>query len=70
MGCYKNYLLELVCACSEHAFGQEVLMWAVLDGRVRLTGNRDEDLRTLTENYDTLISLYRAAMQTPALAAA
>lgn len=68
MGMIKNYLANLLCLCSEHEFGQDVVDWAIYTGRVRLSYDLDADLRLImgepgqpeTGQYDNLVEAYQA----------
>ena len=59
MGMMKNYLLNLLQQCSEEQFGQEVIEWAILSGKVHLSYDLDEDVRAIMARYDELIEAYR-----------
>lgn len=68
MGMSKNYLLKVLENCSEHQFGQDAVEWAIITGRVQLTGVLETDLRAimgnpgeLPETYDRIIEEYRSA---------
>ncbi len=66
MGMLKNYLLTLLCRCSEHQFGQDAIEHAIETGRVKLTYRLETDLRTImgepgkpeTGLYDALCAEY------------
>ena len=47
MGYTKNYLLELLCLCSDEQFGQDAVEWAIMTGLVKLTYNQHQDLLTI-----------------------
>ena len=67
MGLLKNYLLRVIENCSEHAFGQDAVEWAIITGRVTLTGDLQTDLITImgqpgkpeTGQYDQICEDYR-----------
>jgi len=67
MGMVKNYLIGLACLCSEEAFGQDAVDWAIETGLVQLTYHREQDLRLImgepgkpeTGQYDAIIEAYR-----------
>jgi hypothetical protein len=59
MGMMKNYLLTLLQQCSEEQFGQDVIEWAIVTGRVRLSYELDTDVRSIMSRYDELIEAYR-----------
>ena len=67
MGMVKNYLIGLVCLCSEEAFGQDAVDWAIETGLVQLTYHREQDLRLImgepgkpeTGQYDAIIEAYQ-----------
>lgn len=69
MGLLKNYLLKVIENCSEHAFGQDSVEWAIITGRVTLTGNLQTDLIKImgepgkpeTGMYDQICEDYRRA---------
>jgi hypothetical protein len=68
MGMIKNYLLQLLANCSDQQFGQDAVEWAILHGRVKLTGNLEADLHAIMGPsghpeaglYDQLIEEYQA----------
>ena len=68
MGMTKQYLLEIQHHCSDHLFGQEAVEWAIITGRVKLTGELQTDLRTImgqpgrpeTGLYDEIVTSYQA----------
>jgi hypothetical protein len=76
MGMLKKYLLELICLCSEHSFGQDAVEWAILNGRIKLTYHLDQDLRLImgepgrpeTGAYSDIIEAYQAQVQQNAVA--
>lgn len=43
----KRYLENLIHLCSDEAFGQDAVEWAILSGHVKLTYNLDADLRAI-----------------------
>jgi len=43
----KQYLLELLHLCSDQQFGQDAVEWAILTGRIRLTFDKERDLRLI-----------------------
>jgi len=55
----KNYLLNLICACSDHQFGQDAVEFAISMGLVKLTYNLDEDVKLIMSQYDDVIEWYR-----------
>lgn len=64
MGFFKNYMLELMCACSpDNAFGQDAIEWAVLFQEVKLSGsyNIQTDIEIIMNNYDSIVEKYHAA---------
>lgn len=69
MGLLKNYHLRIMENCSEHAFGQDAVEWAIIMGRVKLTGHLQTDLITImgqpgkpeTGLYDQICEDYRKA---------
>ena len=77
MGQMKNYLLRILESCSDEAFGQEAIEWAILSGHLPLTYDLQADLIRIMGppgfpalgEYDALCAAYRqysAAMQTSA----
>ena len=58
----KNYLLTLLQRCSEEQFGQNVIEWAIVTGRVRLSYELDADVRSIMSRYDELIEAYRLSV--------
>ena len=64
----KRHLENLLHLCSDEAFGQEAVEWAVLNGHVQLTYDLERDLRTIvgepgkpeTGRYDEFCAGYRA----------
>lgn len=81
MGMTKNYLLGVLHACTDKQFGQDAIEWAILNGRIQLTGHLKTDVRLIMgtvpdgqpgeTHYDRIITAYRQAMadHTEALAA-
>jgi hypothetical protein len=59
MGMIKNYLNDIICACSEEQFGQDAVEYAVQMGLVELTGNKDDDVRIIMSQYDDICQAYR-----------
>ena len=67
MGMVKNYLTELICLCSDEAFGQDAVDWAIDTGLIVPTYNREQDLRTImgepgkpeTGRYNEIVDAYR-----------
>jgi hypothetical protein len=59
MGMMKNYLLNVICACSDHQFGQDAVEFAIQMGLVKLTYNLDEDVKLIMSQYDDVIEWYR-----------
>lgn len=67
----KQYLLELLCLCSDRQFGQEAIEWAILTGKIKLSYDLERDLRLImgapgkpeTGMYPELIELYQAVMR-------
>lgn len=63
----KNYLLRLLELCSDQAFGQDAVEWAILSGHVPLTYNLQADLTSImgppgfpaVGQYDDLCEAYR-----------
>ena len=62
MGMMKNYLLTLLRQCSEEQFGQDVIEWAIVTGRVRLSYQLEADVRSIMLRYDELIEAYRQSI--------
>jgi hypothetical protein len=60
MGQAKNYLLNIICACSDQAFGQDAVEYATEMGWVTLTGNFEADVKMIMDQYDDLLDQYRA----------
>lgn len=59
MGMIKNYLLSVICSCSEHEFGQDAVEYAVSMGLVKLTGNLNDDVAAIMKDYDDIVENYR-----------
>ena len=67
MGMIKQYVLELLHLCSDQQFGQAAIEWAILTGKIKLTYDRETDLRFImgepgkpdTGYYNTIIIAYR-----------
>ena len=60
MGYMKNYLLDLVCACSpEHAFGQDAVEHAIITGAVRMTYDKPRDVIEILSHYDEIVVAYQ-----------
>jgi len=78
MGMLKNYLIGLVGLCSEEAFGQDAVGWAIETGLVQLTYDLDQDLRLImgepgrpaTGRYDEIIEAYHRYLAEKAAAEA
>ena len=47
MGMMKNYLLQLLCLCSDQQFGQDAVERAIQTGRIQLTYDLDRDLQLI-----------------------
>lgn len=62
-----KYLNTIVCLCSDQQFGQNAVEWAILSSHVKLTGDRETDLRAImgepgkpeTGQYDAICEAYR-----------
>jgi hypothetical protein len=71
MGMVKNYLLELICLCSDQEFGQDAVEWAIINEHIKLKYRLEEDLRLImgepgkpeTGIYSTLVCAYQAHLQ-------
>jgi hypothetical protein len=59
MGQAKNYLLNVICACSEHEFGQDAIEYAICMGYVKLTYSLATDVQTIMARYDEIIETYQ-----------
>jgi hypothetical protein len=67
MGMMKNYLLNLMTACSDEKFGQDAVEWAIMTGRIHLTYDFQTDLRMImgepgkpeTGQYDHICEAWR-----------
>ena len=59
MGMIKNYLLEIICACSDHQFGQDAIEFAIQMGHVKLTFDHEADVKQIMAQYDDIIEWYR-----------
>ncbi len=67
----KNYLLDLLCSCSDQQFGQDAVEWAIVTGFVRLTYDREKDLRLImgepgkpeTGSYPEIVEAYQRVVQ-------
>ena len=59
MGMMKNYVLTLLQECSEEQFGQDAVEWAIVAGHVRLSYERNADVRSIMLRYDEIIEAYR-----------
>jgi hypothetical protein len=59
MGMMKNYLLKLLEKCSDEAFGQDAVEWAIVSGWVKLTYHLNDDVQTIRSQYDQLAAAYR-----------
>jgi hypothetical protein len=67
MGMMKNYLLDLLHLCSDEQFGQDAVEWAIMSGLVRLTFDREQDLRAImgqpgkpeTGRYSEFVEAYQ-----------
>jgi hypothetical protein len=59
MGMLKNYLLDLICACSDHQYGQDAIEFAVSMGLVKISYNLEADVKTIMNQYDDIIEWYR-----------
>lgn len=60
MGYMKNYLLDLVYACSpEHTFGQDAIEHAIITGTVRLTYDKPRDVVEIMNHYDEILAAYQ-----------
>lgn len=78
MGAMKNYLLTILHLCSDQQFGQDAVEWAISTGRVTLSYNLDQDLRTImgepgkpeTGMYCEITEAYRRACRERDLAQA
>lgn len=66
----KEYLLTLLQTCApENGFAQDALEFAITSGLIRLTYQLEADTRLLMENYDAILSAYRAARSQTLVAA-
>jgi hypothetical protein len=71
MGMMKNYLLDLLRLCSDQQFGQDAVEWAILTGFVKLTYDREKDLRLImgepgkpdTGNYAEITEAYQRVIR-------
>jgi hypothetical protein len=67
MGMIKTYILELLRLCSDEKFGQDAVEWAILTGRIKLTYDKEQDLRLIvgepgrpeTGQYSEIVEAYR-----------
>ena len=59
MGSIKHYLIRLMTSCSEHAFGQDAIQHAILNGSIKLTYDLEVDQRAIMARYDDLITAYQ-----------
>lgn len=67
----KRYVERLIQLCSEQAFGQDAVEWAIFSGHIKLTYNQDQDLKHIMavvdepegekpmRRYDQIIEAYR-----------
>jgi hypothetical protein len=59
-----NYLNDLVCEMlPELGFAQEAVVHAVLVGTVKLTHDKQADMRLIMDGYDKIIEDYRLEQQ-------
>jgi hypothetical protein len=71
MGMMKNYLLNLLCLCSDQQLGQDAVEWAVVSGHIRLSYNLEADLRLVmgepgkpeTGKFPDLLEHYQRMVQ-------
>jgi hypothetical protein len=54
MGMIKNYLNDIICACSDEKFGQDAVELAISMGYIVLTGDLEADTRKIMAEYDAL----------------
>ena len=59
MGCFKNYINNVICECSDKSFGQNAVEFAITSGLVKLSYNFDEDVQRVMFNYDRICDAYR-----------
>jgi len=55
----KNYLNDVICACSEHQFGQDAVEHAILTGQVKLAYDLAGDVRAIMSQYDAIVENYQ-----------
>ena len=70
MGMTKQYLLTVITKCSDEKFGQDAVEWAIMTGRINLTGDLQTDLVAimgepgdLPETYDQICDAYRQSIR-------
>lgn len=67
----KQYLLDLLRLCSDQQFGQVAIEWAILTGKIKLTYDRETDLRLImgepglpkTGQYAQIIESYQSFLR-------
>lgn len=64
MGSIKRYLLAML-QCSDSAFGQDAIEWAITNRVIILTYNEDADKSEIMGRYDELCEKYRAFLEQP-----
>jgi hypothetical protein len=62
MGVMKNYLNNVICACSDEHFGQDAVEYAVQMGLVKLSGDLEADVKTIVSQYDDICAAYQAQL--------
>jgi hypothetical protein len=63
MGMMKNYLLNVLQACSEQTFGQDAIEYAIQMGWVKLLYNLEADTKAIMEQYDDIIEGYQRVVR-------
>ena len=71
MGMVKNYLLKLICLCSDQQFGQDAVEWAIINEHIKLSYHLEADLRLImgepgkpdTGAYSTIVCAFQLHVQ-------
>ena len=70
MGAMKRYLLDLITACApDNGFAQDAIEHHLMHNHFHTTGHLPTDVARIMDQYDRILTTYRAERELACLAA-